>query len=72
MIKATLIKDSIYLGLVYRFRGSVHYHQGGKPGSIQASMAQELRVLYLDWKASRRRLLSSRQLERGSHCPLPQ
>jgi hypothetical protein len=24
-----LIKNNIYLGLAYRFRGSVHYHQGG-------------------------------------------
>jgi hypothetical protein len=28
MTKATLIKDKIKLGLDYRFRGSVHYHQG--------------------------------------------
>jgi hypothetical protein len=27
--KACLIKDNIELGLVYRFRGSVHYHQDG-------------------------------------------
>ena len=29
MTKASLIKNNIYLGLAYRFRGSVHYHQGG-------------------------------------------
>jgi hypothetical protein len=29
MTKASLIKNNIYLGLVYRFRGSVHYHQVG-------------------------------------------
>jgi hypothetical protein len=28
MTKASLIKNNIYLGLAYRFRGSVHYHQG--------------------------------------------
>jgi hypothetical protein len=30
MTKATLMKDNIYLVLAYRFRGSVHYDQGGK------------------------------------------
>jgi hypothetical protein len=29
MTKASLIKNHIYLGLAYRFRSSVHYHQGG-------------------------------------------
>jgi len=29
MTKATLIKDNIYLGLAYRFRGSVHYLKAG-------------------------------------------
>ena len=28
MTKATLMKDNIELGLAYRFRGSVHSHQG--------------------------------------------
>ena len=51
MTKATLIKD-ISLGLAYRFRGSVHYHHGGKHGSVQAGMVlEELRVLHLDPKA---------------------
>jgi hypothetical protein len=59
MTKARLIKD-IYLGLAYRFRGSVHYHQG----SFQAGMVQEeLRVLHL--KAASR-TLTSRQLRCGS------
>jgi hypothetical protein len=46
------------LGLAYSFRGSVHYYHGRKPGSIQADMMleKELRVLYLDLKAARRRL----------------
>jgi hypothetical protein len=28
MTKATLIKDNIELGLAYRFRDAVYYHQG--------------------------------------------
>jgi hypothetical protein len=28
MAKVSLIKDNTELGLAYRFRGSVHYHQG--------------------------------------------
>jgi hypothetical protein len=45
------------MGLAYRFRGSVHYHQGREHGSIWAGMVQEeLRVLYLVLKASRKRL----------------
>jgi hypothetical protein len=57
MTKPTLIKDNIYLGLPYSFRGSVHYHHGRKHGSVQAGMAlEELRVLYLDPKAARKRV----------------
>jgi hypothetical protein len=46
------------LGLAYSFRGSAHYHHGGKHGSMQADMMleKELRVLHLDPKASRKRL----------------
>jgi hypothetical protein len=62
MTKATLIKDNIKLGLVYRFGGSVHYFHGRKHSSIQADMGlEELKVLYLDPKVDRRKL-SSRQL----------
>jgi hypothetical protein len=32
MTKATLIKPNIPLKLAYSFRGSVHYHHGGKHG----------------------------------------
>jgi hypothetical protein len=48
------------LGLVYSFRGSVHYPYGGKHGSVQAHMGleKELRVLHLDLKAVRRGLSS--------------
>ena len=53
------------MGLAYRFRGSVHYHQGRKHGSVQAHMVlEELRVLHLVPKAARRRLIS-RKLEGG-------
>jgi hypothetical protein len=50
MTVATHIKENIELGLAYSFRGLVHYHHGGKHGSIQAVMVQEkeLRVLHLD------------------------
>jgi hypothetical protein len=56
MTKATLIKDSIELGLIYRFRGSAHCHHGRKHGFMQVDMAleRELRVLYLDPTAVRR------------------
>ena len=46
------VKSSIYLGLAYSFRGSVHYHHGGRHGSVQADMVlEELRVLHLDLQA---------------------
>ena len=39
--------------LAYSFRGSVHYHHGGKHGSMQADMVlEELRVVHLDPKAA--------------------
>ena len=58
-------KDNISLGLAYSFRCSVHYHHGGKHGSVQAGMAlEEQRVLYLVLKANRRRL-TFRQLGGG-------
>jgi hypothetical protein len=46
--KATLIKESISLGLAYSFRGSVHYHHGLEYGSKQADLVQEreLRRIY--------------------------
>jgi hypothetical protein len=55
MTKATLIKKSISLGLVYSFRGSVHYHHGGKDGSMQADMVleEELRTSHLNLKVAR-------------------
>ena len=47
-------KDNIELGLAYSFSGSVHYHQGGRHGSVQADMMlEEPRVLHIDPKAAR-------------------
>jgi hypothetical protein len=72
MTKATLIKDSISLGLAYSFRSSVHYHRGRKQGSFQAGMGQkELRVLHLVPKTNRRRLAPT-WLGEGSQSPPPQ
>jgi hypothetical protein len=53
MTKATLISN-VYLGLAYRFRGSVHYQCGGNHGSVQADMMleKEPRVLHLDLQAA--------------------
>jgi hypothetical protein len=44
------------LGLAYSFRGSVHFYQGRKHGSIQADMVleKELRVQDLDPTAARK------------------
>ena len=41
LTKATLIKDNIYLGLAYSFRGLVHYYHGRKHGNVQADMVLE-------------------------------
>ena len=35
------------MGLAYSFRDSVHYHHGGKHGSIQADMVLEERDFYI-------------------------
>ena len=58
MTNASLIKDNIELGLAYRFRGSAHYHQGRKHGSVQTGMMleKELRILHPVPKTNRRRL----------------
>ena len=44
------------MGLAYSFRGLVHYHHGGKHGSIQADMVleKELRVLHPDLQTAGR------------------
>jgi hypothetical protein len=54
MTTATLIKENISLGLVYSFRGSVHYHHGRKHGGVQADilLEKELRVLHFDPKVA--------------------
>ena len=41
MTEAALIKAKISLGLAYSFRGSVHYHHGGKHGHMEADMVLE-------------------------------
>jgi hypothetical protein len=54
MTKVTLIKENIYLGLVYSFRGSVYFHHGRKRANVQADVElEEMRVLHLDLKAAR-------------------
>ena len=47
-------KGQYFIGAGLQFSDLVHYHHGGKHGSVQADMA--LRVLHLDPKATRRRL----------------
>lgn len=48
MTMAPLIKESIYLGLAYRFRSLVHDCHGGKYGDMQTDMVleKEPRVLH--------------------------
>jgi hypothetical protein len=41
--------------LAYRFRGSVHYHHGGKHGIVAGMVQEELRIPPLVQKAARRR-----------------
>ena len=50
MTQTILVKASISIGLAWSSRSAVHYHHGGKHGSVQAGMVleQELRVLHLD------------------------
>jgi hypothetical protein len=48
MTKATLRKETISLGLAYRFRSSVYCHCGGRHGSAQGDMLlEELRAYIL-------------------------
>lgn len=56
--KATLIKANIQLVLAYSRRNLVHYHHSRNHGSMQADIVLEkLRVLHLDFKATRRNCL---------------
>jgi hypothetical protein len=56
--------------MAYSFRGLVHYHHGGKQGSMQADLdLEELRVLQLDQKAARRRLTSALDIARDYMRP---
>jgi hypothetical protein len=36
MTKAALIKNNILLGMAYKFRGTVHYHQGITDSEVQS------------------------------------
>jgi hypothetical protein len=74
MTKTTLINDNISLGLPYRFRDSVHYHHGGKHGTVQADkVLEEQRVLHLDLQAVKRNcvvhwaFLNIEDVKAGSH-----
>ena len=49
---ATIIKESISLGLACSFRGLVHYHHGGNHHSM---LEKELRDLHLDPQATGRK-----------------
>lgn len=40
--KATVIKESVYLGQAYNFRDLVHHHHAEEQGSAQADGAGEL------------------------------
>jgi hypothetical protein len=67
--KATLIRTTFHWGWLNRFRGSVHYYQGRKHGSIQADMVlEELRGLHLVLKANR---TVSHMARRGVSKPTP-
>lgn len=56
MAKATH-KGKHLVGAGLQFSSLVHYHHGGKHGSVQADMVlEEPRVLCLDLKAARRGL----------------
>jgi hypothetical protein len=63
MTMATLIKESILLGLAYSFRGLVHYHHGRKHGSVPAGivMKKSLGVLHMESLAE----------DREKHWPTP-
>jgi hypothetical protein len=67
MTKASLIKkkNNIYLGLAYRFRGSVHYHQRGSMAVSRQAWHRRSwefyvfiqRLLVEDWLSTRVRIL---------------
>ena len=58
MTMATLTKENISLELTSSFRGLVHYHHGGKHGSMQTYMVlgKEMRGLSTFGSAGSRRL----------------
>lgn len=56
MTTAVLIKENIYLGLVYGFRGLVYNYHDWEHGGTQADMIleKERSVLHLDWQTGER------------------
>ena len=46
-------KGQHFIGAGLQFRGLIHYHHGGKHGSVQANIVmEELRILRLDTEAA--------------------
>ena len=54
MMKATLIKANISLGLAYSFRGSVHCYHGRKHGSVPE---KDLRGPHFDQQQQKKKCL---------------
>jgi hypothetical protein len=44
LIKETLIKENVYLGLAYNFRGLLHYYHGGEHGPPDPQAAERRRL----------------------------
>jgi hypothetical protein len=56
--------------MAYIFRGLVHYHHSRKHGSVLADMVlEELRVLHLDTKVTRKKLFSRKLGEESQSLP---
>jgi hypothetical protein len=60
MTTGTLIKESIYLGLAYSFKGIVHYHHNSTQAYIVVENSQ--RILYLDVQAAGKKVESRSSL----------
>jgi len=69
MTNVSFIKDDIWLGLAYRVRGSVHYHQGKSIAASRQAWCRRSWVLHPHPKGVRNRLSIPRQL--GGGCPSP-
>ena len=73
MAKAALIKETIYLGLAYSFRGLVHYHRVVNHGCTQTGMLlkKQLRVLHLDLQTAGRKSLWAWNVISEASEPIP-